>query len=614
MVPVTRNPLSVAALSLLGVVGVVRVVAETPQPAAQGRVWFDELEGSLSLTDDDGMAIVNGIAAALANRAGEPGVLPSPMFPPSMFPPTLASDVRARIVLLSASDGTAPARVVVGSGRGLKAALGDVLVRARRRGIGGKTHRWLKVDIVKEAGRETVIGRDRRLYVEPFAEGIAFPHQRGLALLPEEVAVHGVVQGGRLAVRNLARALLIRRSRVDGPHVRLVQDGTKLRVFSVLSFFFDGRRAVRLRRGHRVREDLPAPALLESARQAGEYLRRSVLPDGRFVYSYHPDKNRVASAYNMVRHAGTIYSMLELYQVTRDSALLESAERALRFLVDSVVSFGTPDEKMTIIVDQGKIKLGGVALTLVALVEYEKATQAATHRPLMRELARYIVHSQLDDGRLISQRYYPSGTIRKDFVSEYYPGEAILGLLRLHSLDPQDLWLATAEKAARYLITGRDAGKSVPELSHDHWLLYALNELYRLRSEDLFLDHALRITQAITRAQNRSPPDPDWLGSYYVPPRSTPTAVRTEGLLAAYALTRDLGRHADASSILEAVKLGIGFQLQTQFQPEKVLYLEDPPRALGAFHHSLKNYEIRIDYVQHNISALLGYYRVLEGR
>jgi hypothetical protein len=150
------------------------------------------------------------------------------------------------------------------------------------------------------------------------------------------------------------------------------------------------------------------------------------------------------------------------------------------------------------------------------------------------------------------------------------------------------------------------------ELTHDHWLLYALNELYRHRPELLYLDQAMRIAGAISMAQNRQPAFPDYLGSYYNPPRSTPTATRSEGLLAAYRLARDFGLEREARSILETVRLNIGFQLATQVLPERALYLRDPERCLGGFTRSLTNFEIRIDYVQHNISALVALYRLLE--
>ena len=68
---------------------------------------------------------------------------------------------------------------------------------------------------------------------------------------------------------------------------------------------------------------------------------------------------------------------------------------------------------------------------------------------------------------------------------------------------------------------------------------------------------------------------------------------------------REFGEKTLADKTLAALKLGARFQLQTQFLPETVFFLDDPVRALGGFHRSLTNYEIRIDYVQHNISALL---------
>ncbi len=60
----------------------------------------------------------------------------------------------------------------------------------------------------------------------------------------------------------------------------------------------------------------------------------------------------------------------------------------------------------------------------------------------------------------------------------------------------------------------------------------------------------------------------------------------------------------------KAIRLGVGFLLQTQIGPEKALYFDDPEKCLGAFHGTLTDYEIRIDYVQHNISALLAFSRL----
>ena len=78
-----------------------------------------------------------------------------------------------------------------------------------------------------------------------------------------------------------------------------------------------------------------------------------------------------------------------------------------------------------------------------------------------------------------------------------------------------------------------------------------------------------------------------------------------EGLCATYHLFRDFNDSADLDRMLTALKLGAQFQLTAQFQPESVMYLQDPQRALGGIRETLTNYEIRIDYVQHSISNLI---------
>ncbi len=49
-----------------------------------------------------------------------------------------------------------------------------------------------------------------------------------------------------------------------------------------------------------------------------------------------------------------------------------------------------------------------------------------------------------------------------------------------------------------------------------------------------------------------------------------------------------------------------------QLGPESAPYLSRPDLALGGFRRSLTHWEIRVDYVQHNISALLGSEILLE--
>ena len=351
--------------------------------------------------------------------------------------------------------------------------------------------------------------------------------------------------------------------------------------------------------------------LLESATLAGNYLKNAVKDSGQFIYEYDPVNDIESASYNILRHSGTIYSMLQLYNITYDSILLEKAEKAINYIL---LQYLKPfNNQSMVIVENDKIKLGGNALAIIALAEHSKVTNKSDNLKTMQDLAKFITISQKENGEFICERTYSNGEII-DFVSLYYPGEAILSLCRLYSLDGNETWLDVAEKGAQYLINLR---KDIPTdaLVHDHWLVIALNELYRYRDNQTYIEHSMDIATSIMNLQrdgkNRIPEYPEWLGSYYTPPGSTPTAIRSEALIAAYYLSKDYVNSSNTSRLLNAINLGIYFQLQTQFNDDNVKNLQNPEKAIGGFHHSLDYYTIRIDYVQHNISSIIGLYNIL---
>jgi hypothetical protein len=345
--------------------------------------------------------------------------------------------------------------------------------------------------------------------------------------------------------------------------------------------------------------------LLLAAQAAGEYLVRMTGDDGQFVYSYDPRRDRPnVMSYNMLRHAGSIYAMCELYAVTRDPQLLAAADRAIGFMKDRIRPLEGRDDQSVLLDRFEKIKLGGNALAIIALAQHAQVTGSREELDLMRKLARWIVDSQTPAGEFASHIINVRTREPDDHVSAYYPGEAILALLRLHAIDRDPRWLDSAEKAARWLIEVRDQGVPVEKLPHDHWLLYGLNELHRSRPRPLWLDHAEKLTTAMIREQHGDDaPDPAWVGGWYVPARTTPTSTRVEGLLAATALFRDHGRPEAARRAHAAAVRGIGFFLRAQHHASD--NFPNPARAAGGFGETLTADDVRIDYVQHAISALL---------
>ena len=99
-----------------------------------------------------------------------------------------------------------------------------------------------------------------------------------------------------------------------------------------MSFFLSKDGIFPLYRGHRLWGEYSRNQLLSAAQGGGKYLIQSVQPDGRFIYFYDPIKDAHDNRYNISRHAGAVYAMLELYEVTRDPELLQAARKALDYL------------------------------------------------------------------------------------------------------------------------------------------------------------------------------------------------------------------------------------------------------------------------------------------
>jgi hypothetical protein len=427
------------------------------------------------------------------------------------------------------------------------------------------------------------------------------------AFLPEEIGANDLVSSsGKLNIPEMIAYL--KRTGRDGAGFLEGIGNLKTRIirFGVEGRFYDGGNLYETFRGHRLYPKVTAEDLRASLTLAEKYLTGIVDREGKFLYLYKPSEDAAEDDYNIVRHAGTVYAMMALYQHDHNQETLDAAKRAIGFLQGVTKSCPPPDRTALCVIEDGNTKLGSNALAAVALAEFTEATGDRQYLELMDKLCRRIAAIQKQSGEFYPHKQdWPNGGEPSAFVSGYYPGEAILALTRVYPHDRNERWLDVAEAAAIWLINVRDKGKSIENLDHDHWLLYGLNDLYRFRPKALYLDHARKIVDAITAAQVLQAAYPDWVGSYTDRPKSTSVATRSEGLMAAWNLFTAAGDTVYAKKSMLAADLSVRFQLGTQIKEETAMYFPSPGKVLGGFAKSLDDHEIQIDNVQHNVSAIL---------
>ncbi len=401
----------------------------------------------------------------------------------------------------------------------------------------------------------------------------------------------------------------------------LIQPTTPFSRFYTRSYIEgpSGEGIVELYRDHVIPNDEATLATLApSARAAGDYIARIIDERGKHNYLYMPVQDRDASSYNMLRHGGTTYALMQAYDRFRDPAYKEAAERSFEYLLGRTELRDDPGPwgpNYRFIIEDRKAKLGGSGLALVAMSQYTEATGDMRYMEEMKEFARFIVRMQdPESGKLISYFDYGPTAEVPDEDSIYYPGEALYGLGKFYFIDKDPLWLKTANKGAYWLIFDRDKDKEPIRLPHDHWLMMALSYLYAHTGDEAYQTHCMNIASAVEykfrgRDHDMVEDHPDYLGTYYKVARVTPVGCRVEGLVGTVDLCKLAG--TEYRSLLNMAATSAGFSMTLQWDPVNSFYLPNPRKALGGMKEGLYENAIRNDYVQHNLSGLIGVERHL---
>ncbi|MHA1437309.1 MAG: hypothetical protein ACTSPD_07000 [Promethearchaeota archaeon] len=334
----------------------------------------------------------------------------------------------------------------------------------------------------------------------------------------------------------------------------------------------------------------------ECARFSADNLEYSQSCNGRFKYIYDAAEDKYDdSSYSIVRHAGAVYAILDLYKEIKEEKYLDVGVAGLNYLL--AFNYKINKEDWAINYDL-QMKVGTVSLTILAMVRYYEATDDDKYNNFIEKYANFIVSRQRDDGAY-------AGSYESNEEELYYSAEAFFALALAYDVLENEKYLKSIEKAIDYYWS---EDYDYLNSAFIPWASSGCVKWYEITKNEDFLDFCFEMTDVQILRQHLVN-DTDELGNYlygYIKNPTVNTGVYLEGIGDALRIAKEVNDSIRIQKYHDTLKAGIEWVLSLQFR--KPSQLACPNRGFGGFHRGFTvddAYLIRIDYNQHAISAIL---------
>jgi hypothetical protein len=351
-----------------------------------------------------------------------------------------------------------------------------------------------------------------------------------------------------------------------------------------------------------------------SAQRGVDWLQRANRPDGHFIPGYVPALRTPLEGDHYLRQVGAALALARASRLFGDERPAAVARQALLTLLLDTTTTHRADGEIRYTTPPSTVVNRLAAAGLLVLAISELPSPGADLLDQANQLCSYLKDQERPDGSL---SYHENADTAPDPEGmNYYPGPALEGLIRSQQHRPAAWKLDALRKALPYYRTWWRGHKSLALVSSQ---TAAYSEAYLLTREPAFADFVNEMNDWVCTLQYQQfdPRRPLWLGGFMgwsdgkpqpLPPQIT-SASCAEALTHACRVARQAGDVPRFQRYREAVERCLQFVVTLQYTEANAQHFADwyRPALLGAFHASHQDGDLRLDYTQHAVGALVDY-------
>ncbi len=351
-----------------------------------------------------------------------------------------------------------------------------------------------------------------------------------------------------------------------------------------------------------------------SAQSGADWLFRVNTVNGRFLPGYEPSLAVPLEGDHFLRQAGAAFALARAARFTGEERYAARATQALLSLLEETVADADDRQaRHTALPSSALNRLASAGLLIAAVHELPAPKDDLLDQA--EQLGNFVRKRQQTDGSF-AVHDGPDDAKAAGPEALGYPGLALYGLLRSQRHRPAD-WKAEAARRALPYYRGR--WKEHKEHEFVPWQAAAAAEAFLQTKEPAFADFVYEMSDWLCRLQYDRPDvrRPLWYGGFKgwhggkaVEEAPTVASAAYAGALAeACRVAREKADVTNYQRYREATERGLQFLATLQYTDANTQHFADwyRPRLLGAFHPSHQDGNLRLDYTQHAVCALVQY-------